>query len=77
MEIEEAFGHVEETTFGSEDYFRSGQLDGAPLDVLGSDLATCSFVLQMTWPLLFATDPFLADDPRAAVHERLKQQGLS
>jgi hypothetical protein len=63
MEIEEAFGHTEEMVFGSEEYFRSGQIDGAPLEVLSTDLDACSFILQMTWPSLFAVDPFLADDP--------------
>ncbi len=77
MEIEEAFGHTEEMTFGSEEYFRGGQTEGAPIEVLSVDLDTASFIFQMSWPLLFPIDPFLAEDTRAMVKEKLTQQGLS
>jgi hypothetical protein len=77
MEIEKAFGHIEETTFGSEDYFRSGQTEGAPIEVLSVDLKACSFILQMVRSLLSPIDPFLAEDTRPAVSEKLREQGLS
>jgi hypothetical protein len=77
MEIEKAFGHIQETTFGSEDYFRSGQTEGAPIGVLSVDLEACSFILQMVRSLLFPIDPFLAEDTRPAVSEKLREQGLS
>ena len=77
MEIEEVYGHSEEMVFGSKEYFRSGQIEGAPFEVLGTDAEVCALILQMSWPLLFAMDPFLADDTREAVQKRLKELGLS
>ncbi len=76
MEIEEAFGHQEESPFGSKEYFQAGQIDGAPVETLGVDLEAASFTFQMCWPLLYQIDPFLADDTRDSVQAKLREQNM-
>jgi len=75
-EESEAKQEPERMLFGSSDYYAS-LLDGKqPIQLLKRDIEAGSLCLELFWPRLLETDPFFDEKHRAAVLQKLAEQGL-
>lgn len=65
------------SSFGSEQYYTALLNADEPIQLFVRDIAVASFCLELFWPRLLDIDPYFDQKSRAAVIEKLKQQGVA
>jgi hypothetical protein len=74
-ESEAALGAGEVFSFGTSGYYQA-LLDGnEPVELLGGDIKTCSFCLQLFWSRLLQIDPLFDGRHKTSVRKKLEEQG--